>query len=240
VGQVSAGPTEIATLRRHPDTTGRVKFSPAFLKHSDEQSVVGLAALFCAVENAGLSIKEMTQWGVLAASRHMGRVATAAVFQRTTREGAAAASPLIIPHRSLHSASGTITQALGIHGPNYGVGGGPGHIGEGILAALTLLAEVELPGLWLVLTEWDPEPVPGGDPNAPATCHGLALALAPVSVAQAPLRLRLAANHASTGNHPAETGIVALASLLSGSTVPSHRFLSLDGGLGLEVERGEG
>jgi hypothetical protein len=42
------------------------------------------------------------------------------------REGAWGVSPHVIPHRSLHSTSGTITLALDCRGPNYGIGGGPG------------------------------------------------------------------------------------------------------------------
>jgi hypothetical protein len=240
VGQVSAGPTEIASLRRQPDATGRVQFSPPFLKHSDEQTVVGLAALFRAVDSGNLSIADMSLWGVVAAPRHMGRVATAAILERTFREGALAASPLIIPHRSLHAVSGTITQALGIQGPNFGVGGGPGNLAEGFLVALTLLSDAQLPGLWLVLTEWNPEPVPGGEPSAPVVCHALALALAPASATQPALRLRLAPQRTSVGRLPAGTGIVALGHLLKGATIPSRGFIPVDGALGLEVERGEG
>lgn len=92
----------------------------------------------------------------------------------------AAVSPTILPQHSLHSVSGTISIALGIHGPNYGAGGGCGALGEGLLCAVTLMANGTLPGIWLVLTEWNPEPIPD-EGNAhdvgDATCHALAIAL---------------------------------------------------------------
>ena len=64
----------------------------------------------------------------------MGRAAVAAGLQRYQNEGAWGASPHLPPHRSLHSPSGTISQLFKIHGPNYGVCGGPGCATE-ILAA---------------------------------------------------------------------------------------------------------
>ena len=55
-------------------------------------------------------------------------------------EGVWGTSPHLIPHFALHSPSGTISLALGLHGPNLGVGGGLHAAAEGFLAALTWLA----------------------------------------------------------------------------------------------------
>ena len=75
-------------------------------------------------------------------------------------EGVWGTSPHLIPHFALHSASGTISLGLGLHGPNLGVGGGLHAAAEGFLAALTWLSIGSVPGVWLVLSGWSPELVP--------------------------------------------------------------------------------
>src|SRR5438067_465552 len=82
-------------------------------------------------------------------------------------------SPHFIPHRSQHAISGTISQALKIHGPNFGAGGGPGAAAEALLAGAVLLEGSRLPGVWVVLTGWDPEyvPDPEGRPTCETTCQ---------------------------------------------------------------------
>jgi hypothetical protein len=64
----------------------------------------------------------------------------------------------VIPHRSLHSVSGTISQALKIHGPNFGVGGGPHGAAKAMLAAGALLECEPVSGVWVILTGWNWEP----------------------------------------------------------------------------------
>jgi hypothetical protein len=90
----------------------------------------------------------------------------------------------MIPQFSFHALPGTISMALKIHGPNFGIGNGPEAMGEGIMLAATLLSEGRLPGLWLVLARHDPEFVPNDDAagsvaNNPL-CEGVALALTPL------------------------------------------------------------
>jgi hypothetical protein len=160
---------------------------PSFLKHADEQTVVGLAAVFQAIHRFGLVGNSFTDWGVLAGPRFLGRACLAVALQRFALEGAWGVSPHLIPHRSLHSISGTVSQALSIHGPNIGVGGGPAGAAETLLAAAALLSDGRLPGVWVVLTGWDPEPViergAYGDTPRPAphtnpiNCCAAALAL---------------------------------------------------------------
>src|SRR5262249_10648029 len=139
-------------------------FPAALLKHADEQTVVGLAAVCRAVQAHGLGDTPFTHLGLLAAPRYFGRDAVVAALERFVAEGAWGVSPHHIPHRSLHSPSGTISLALQTHGPNFGVGGGPEGAGEVLLAAAALFARGEVPGLWLVLTGWDREPVTEPDP----------------------------------------------------------------------------
>jgi hypothetical protein len=89
----------------------------------------------------------------------------------------------------MHAVSGSISQALGIHGPNLGVGGGPNGAAEIFMAAATLLADKKLPGLWVILTGFDPEPpledlrrLPlNGQFKTRILCNGVALALAPLT-----------------------------------------------------------
>jgi hypothetical protein len=76
---------------------------------------------------------------------------------------------------SLHATAGAVSLALGCHGPNVGAGGGPGAAGDGLLAGLTVCADRACPGVWVVLTEWAPEPAAEDDPAG--VCHGVALGL---------------------------------------------------------------
>jgi hypothetical protein len=141
----------LATLRKNPGSLPAPLPAP-FLKQADEQTVVGLAALCRAAQDHGLDLNRQADWGVIAAPELVGRTGMVAALQAFAKEGAWGISPHLIPHRSLHSLSGTVSQALGLHGPNYGVGGGPGAAAEALLAAAALLADGQLPGLWLILT----------------------------------------------------------------------------------------
>lgn len=193
-GSTRATAAEVAVLRQKPGTVRGTPLPAAFLKHADEQSVVGLAAVLRAVEAHHLATTDFSGWGVLAAPRYLGRSAMVTALQRFAAEGAWGVSPHLIPHRSLHAVSGTISQALKIHGPNFGVGGGPGAAGEVMLAALAMLDEGKVPGVWAVLTGWAPEPVPanGAAQDPEAVCSGLALALVPPQTAWVGPRLRMA------------------------------------------------
>src|SRR5262249_53454786 len=104
-------------------------------------------------------------------------VTMAYALQRYATEGAWGVSPHLIPNRSLHSVSGAVSLALKIHGPNFGVGGGPGCLLEVLRTATAVLHGDRLPGVWVVLTAWDPEPTPDGRNAPPAECHCLGLAL---------------------------------------------------------------
>src|SRR5262249_28071175 len=138
----------------------------------------------------------------------LGRSALAAALPRFAAEGAWAVSPHMIPHRSLHAIAGTVSQALQIHGPNFGVGGGPGAAGEALLAAAALLECQRLPGVWVGPPALDPEPPPeDGGGCAPGThCAGLALALVPPRPGWAGIRLRVRAGAAEAERPDAEAG----------------------------------
>jgi hypothetical protein len=169
----------------------------SFLKHADEQTIAGLAAVYHAIHDYHLAPPgepgPFRAWGALAAPRFLGRPTLVAALQRFNAEGAWGVSPHLIPHRSLHAISGTVSQALKIHGPNFGVGGGPSAAGEVLLAAAAMLECQHLPGIWVVLTGYDPECTPdeAGRALAATACVGLALALIPARPTWAGIRLRL-------------------------------------------------
>lgn len=189
---VRVGVEELPELRRRPGPVCGEPLPASFLKHADEQTVAGLTAVYQAIERAGLQTTCYRDWGVLAAPRFLGRPAMAAALQRFQAEGAWGVSPHLIPHRSLHSISGTVSQALKIHGPNFGVGGGPGAVAEVLLAATAMLERKDLPGVWVVLTCLHPEMAPeaSGRPAPGAQCVGMALALTPVRSSGSRIRLR--------------------------------------------------
>ena len=206
-GAARASLDGIAALRKAPGPPLREPLPASLLKHADEQSVVGLAAVAHAIHDCGLRERTFADWGVLGAPRFPGRLCVREQFLRFRQEGALGVSPHIIPHRSTHSLSGTLSLALQMRGTNFGVGGGEGALVEGLLAGLAVITEGRLPGLWLVLTEWDPEPVPGRPRSATgAVCHAVALALAATLPDDPGPRLRLV---------PAGTGGAALPAVSS-------------------------
>jgi hypothetical protein len=188
----------LPALRQKPSPFTGEPFPASFWKHADDQTLVGLAAVFDAIRKHGLDPTTFHDWGVLAAPRFLGRTALAAALNRFTLEGAWGISPHLIPHRSLHSISGTVSQALKIKGPNFGVGGGPQAADEAIFVAGSMVAAERLPGLWLVMTGYSPEvapvdPAESGlakvDPRAVA--EAVALALVPGTAVDGRLRLRI-------------------------------------------------
>jgi hypothetical protein len=208
-GIVQAAPDVLAALRRNPVPLPGAPVSPSFLKHADEQTVVGIAAVYQAIHNHNLAQVDFRDWGVVGAPCFLGRGTLAQALKRLAVEGAWGVSPHLIPHHSVHAVSGTVSQALGIHGPNFGVGGGPHAVAEALTIAATLVADRELPGLWVVLTEYEPEFIPA-DPSAPsAKGHhagplgvALALALVPRPAASIGMSLHIcpqAEPHVETG-----------------------------------------
>lgn len=164
----------IAQWRRQPIAHGAHTMPASFLKHSDDQAVLALRAVFAAIAEQGWQERSFADWGIVAAPNLFGRVGIAQTIQRFQAEGAWAVSPHLIPHLSLHATSGTISQALSMHGPNFGVGGGA----DAFLIAAAMLADGGLPGLWLVLTGYECEWIPAVDHAVPAPlCQGVALAL---------------------------------------------------------------
>jgi hypothetical protein len=233
---IEADAQAVAALRTAPSPPGVPALPVNFLKHADEQTVVGLSAVFQAIQNHGLAGEDFTDWAVVAAPRFFGRAILAAALRRFALEGAWGVSPHLIPHRSQHSLSGTISQALGIHGPNLGVGGGPSSASEAALVAASFVAKEHIPGLWVVLTAWDPEPTfseaaatsrNGLSSPTPSICKGVALALRTGDLSESGMTIRVcpAGRHGAsngTGNgHHIELPLFSGESLLEALVRPS-------------------
>jgi hypothetical protein len=173
------------------------------LKASDEQTVAALAALLSAM--AKFDAESFDEWGIVAAPRFPGRAQLALALDSFAAEGVWGVSPHLIPHFALHSAAGTLSLALGIHGPNLGIGGGTDSALQGFLMALTWLDEGRVPGVWLILSGYRPEFIPGHRdvPPTDSECQALALALVPdTSPAAATARVRLVHGNADAFEEP--------------------------------------
>jgi hypothetical protein len=176
-GSFRASAADLPSLRKSPGTLGDEPTPNGLLRHVDEQTVVGVAAVLRAVRESSLEPSSFGRWSVLAAPRFLGRAKFEASFPQYCAEGAWGVSPHLIPGHSLHSPSGTISQALHAHGPNLGVGGTPGGEREAFLVAATWLEAGWADGVWLVLTGRDPGSTGEVAVSEPGDYRALALAL---------------------------------------------------------------
>jgi hypothetical protein len=180
----SARLSEIDALRDRPGPAGTPALPSRFLRHADEQSVLGMHAVLDALAAMPEPCPVIERCGVVSATCQAGRIAAARTLVQFAEQGAVGVSPHVVPQCSLHSLAGAVSVALGMHGPHVGVGGGTDAVAEGLVAALSLLTlslGESLPGVWLVATEWDEEPVL--DPRGAATNDPLCRALAMLLVA---------------------------------------------------------
>jgi hypothetical protein len=164
----------------------------AALKHADPQTLAALLAVEQAARSCGLDRSALADWGVIASPRTPGRPVIAGALTKFAREGAWSVSPHLVPHYSLHSTSGTISQLWHMHGPNLGVGGFAGNEPQAMLVAAAILRDGGVPGLWVVWTGWEPEPTPGNSPSN-SVCRAVALALVPAETTQTGAHVRLTA-----------------------------------------------
>jgi hypothetical protein len=229
VGCVQVAPGDLPALRIRPGPDVGKPLPPGFLKQADDQAVAALAAVFHAIHDFGLQRLSFADWSVAAAPCFLGRKGTAALLDKYRRQGPRGVTPLGIPFLSLHAVSASISMALQAHGPNLGVGGGPGAVGEGLLTGLTVLLEEKPPGVWLVLTGWESESVADASaPEArPAVCHAAALALVPVADDRTGLRLRFLPSPIGAGppdddKAGAPSSLPALIRFLAGRSGAKH------------------
>ena len=178
-GYVRLSLEELALLRKQPASRFPEPATPQFLKHSDEQSIASMAAVYQAIEQFGLSSTEFTHWGIVAAPRFLGRTAMAASMHRFESDGPWGASVQVVPQRSQHSVASILSLMLHAHGPCIGVGGGLRGDAEAMLAAANLLDGQQQQGAWLVVSGWDPELGidRAGQPIPASSCIAAALAL---------------------------------------------------------------
>lgn len=177
---------EIAQLRGEVTRQFPQSLSGGLLKQVDDQSLVALLALKQAVLNAGLQPEDCQTWGLIAAPRTLGRKRVAESLVKFHEQGAWSVSPHVIPHCSLHSLPGLLSQVLRLNGPNFGVGGMRGSECEAFWAALALLEGDSLPGVWIVMTGWDRDTISQQE----TSCQAAVLGLRRVSESSLP-RLRL-------------------------------------------------
>jgi hypothetical protein len=169
---VQASPAEIAGWRSTLAGSFPGRVSAGVLKQVDDQGIAALQAIKLALApNA-----DVAAWGLVAASRAIGRQKIVDSLTKFLEQGAWSMSPHIIPHCSLHSVSGLLSQALGLHGPNIGAGGWACNEGEAIWAGLSMLLGDQLPGVWIVFTGWASEQI---RPTAENRCLAAALAVVP-------------------------------------------------------------
>jgi len=156
---VEATLAEMPGLRDQPQVEGVPALPPRYLRHCDEQTVVGLRAVLAAIAAHPEPRPTFADYGVVAAPCQAGRIATAQSLAMLRTAGGVAVSPHIVPQCSLHSLAGAVSVALGMHGPNLGSSGGEHAVSEGLFTSLSLLAANEsLPGIWLVVSGWTREP----------------------------------------------------------------------------------
>ena len=155
-----ASSDQLAALRKIPVVPADKDLAAGFLKNSDDQTVLALTVVSRAMGLLKRPTASYHDWGVLAAANLFGRSGTFQSLSSFRKDGAWGVTPHMIPHNSLHAVSGTVSQALGIHGPNFGTGGGPKAVAEAFLAAATIISENRLPGLWVLMSGHDPECLP--------------------------------------------------------------------------------
>lgn len=193
---VEARLSQLQALRDRPGPEGSPALPPRFLRHCDEQTVVAMHAVLAALASLPAERRDCARHGVVAASCQAGRLVTAASLAKLRPQGAVSVSPHIVPQCSLHAIAGAVSVALGMHGPNVGIGGGPDALAEGLFAAVSFVQPgggAEADGVWLIATDWSEEPALDatgaalGDP----TCRALALFVEWAAVAPLALELHL-------------------------------------------------
>lgn len=185
--------SEIPALREAPFPVGAPSLPGRFLRHSDEHTVIGMRAVLEAIAHFPDPRPSFEAFGVVGSPCLPGRMASARTLMQLQAEGPATVSPHIVPQCSLHALASAVSVGLSMHGPNIGIGGGPEAIAEGFITSLSLLDHSNIPGLWLVFTEWKNEPTLDAQGIAPpdAMCRGVAICLMPTQRGAARLTITL-------------------------------------------------
>lgn len=199
-----------------------------FLRHCDEQTVVGMHAVLAAIAQLPEPRPSFDRHGVVAASCQAGRITAAKTLAAAMAGGGVAVSTHVVPQCSLHSPAGAVSVGLGMHGPNVGIAGGPQAVSEGVLAACSWL-HAGCDDVWLVLTGYDEEPSldAAGAPVTDPVCRGVAAWLSADAAAAGGggLRLQLGFDAAGGCEHPAIDSLTSFGRALAGvSPGSSHSY----------------
>lgn len=154
---------ELAAARQQITGKFSASLKPQFLKHSDPQTLAAVEALTAATDDFEPRLcvptsDNFADWAIVSATQYLGRSAFAAVIEKYQIDGPWGVSVQVIPHTSPHAVASTLSLALASHGPCIGVGAAPGEETQALLTTATLLERSEIPGTWLVLSGWSPEP----------------------------------------------------------------------------------
>lgn len=235
--------SEIAALRDAPGLATDPPLPKRFLRHCDEQTVVGMAAVLRAIHRLPAPRPTFDRWGVLAASCQAGRIMGAAALIGARKIGPQGVSPHVVPQSSLHSPASAVSVALSMHGPHFGIGGGPEAFDEGLLAACSMVSQPH----WLTLTAWEMEPSldAEGSPISDPICRGLAIGLVPGEAEAAAATITVSPRARREARAIPEelpsmaSRIRSLAEALSGESTDSLATLPLRHGFALELQRSE-
>ena len=216
---------QLAVIRKAPAAQMSIPLAPSVARHCDEQTIACLFAVGEAMRRLRATASDFEAWGIVASTRYLGRSFFSQSLAKFDREGPRNTSVQVVPHRSLHSTSSTISLALGCHGPNVGVGGAIDGEGQALLTAAAMRDEFALPGVWLVLAGWSPELNidAAGQPTHAARCHALALALKPAGEVPGGLQLRIVPDHDAFEDTAATYANTRSSSWLSLMTTLLHR-----------------
>lgn len=178
---VRMGLPELAALRQQPSNRFPAQVTPQFLKNSDDQTITSLVAVHDTIRSMGREPADFREWGVVSASRYVGRGAFAATLHKYGNDGPWGVSVQVVPHHLLHSVSSTISLSLPCQGPCLGAGGGLQGEVDALLAAANLLADESRPGVWVTWSQWDPELQidSRGKPTSESHCIATVMALQP-------------------------------------------------------------
>ena len=224
-GVANLDEAKLAVIRKAPEAQMSMPLAPSVARHCDEQTIASLFAVGEAMRRMQATASDFEAWGIVSSTRYLGRSFFSQSLDKFDREGPWNTSVQVVPHRSLHSTSSTISLALGCHGPNVGVGGAIDGEGQALLAAASMLDEFALPGVWLVLAGWSPELNVDavGQPTHEARCHALALALKPAGEVPGGLQLRIVPDHDAFDDYAASHANTRKSSWLSLMTTLLHK-----------------
>ena len=217
----SAHFSEVQALAREKHAHGPYSLPIRFLRHADEQTVIGVQSIFKVMAADTQEIPDISNDAVIAATCLAGQPAAARTMIGLRDKGPVAVTPHIVPQCSLHSVASAVSVGFGMHGPNFGVGGGPHAVSEGLLLAITLAPMLAITSpsarIWLIFTGWDQQPSleTNGEANNDPLCRGLTLLLKPIvshSIGNACPQIRIASQREfhSDSRYPADTPLKEL------------------------------